>query len=254
VPASRYSKKHFNQTGIEFLMQPHFNIKKKPPEKRGLHLGRLPLGMLSKQEEFAVEKGTLLPLMEAFYTIQGEGYHTGKPAYFIRLGGCDVGCHWCDVKESWDAKAHPPTPISTIVADAVKYSKTIVITGGEPLMWDMGPLTKALHEAGMRVHLETSGAYPFSGEWDWICLSPKKTMPPKPEWYEKAQELKVIVYNQNDFQWAEKHAAQVSEACKRFLQPEWSRSEKLMPQLTDYVMHHPSWRMSLQTHKYMRIP
>jgi 7-carboxy-7-deazaguanine synthase len=210
--------------------------------------------MLSKSQELQIQQGTLLPLMEAFYTIQGEGYHTGKPAFFIRLGGCDVGCHWCDVKESWNANAHPPTPISEIVAQAVAYSNTIVITGGEPLMWDMGPLTKALHAAGLRIHLETSGAYPLTGEWDWICLSPKKTMPPKPEWYAAAHELKVIVYNQNDFKWAEQHAEQVQPDCNRFLQPEWSRCEKLMPVLTDYVMQNPAWRVSLQTHKYMRIP
>lgn len=210
--------------------------------------------MLSKSQETAVKQGTLLPLMEAFYTIQGEGYHTGKPAYFIRLGGCDVGCHWCDVKESWNAEAHPPTSIEEIVAGAAVHSNTIVITGGEPLMWDMGPLTAALHAANMRIHLETSGAYPLTGTWDWICLSPKKTMPPKPEWYAAAHELKVIVYNQNDFLWAEKHAAEVLPSCKRFLQPEWSRCEQLMPHLTSYVMQNPDWRVSLQTHKYMRIP
>jgi 7-carboxy-7-deazaguanine synthase len=210
--------------------------------------------MTKDVQQVGLASGHILPLMEAFYTIQGEGFHTGKPAFFIRVGGCDVGCHWCDVKESWNAATHPPTAIEDIVRQASEYSKSIVITGGEPLMWDMGPLTSMLKEAGMTIHLETSGAYPLTGTWDWICLSPKKTMPPLQEWYTAAHELKVIVYNQNDFQWAENHAEKVNNQCQLFLQPEWSRCEKLMPAITDYVMRHPKWRMSLQTHKYMRIP
>lgn len=201
-----------------------------------------------------LDKGQILPLMEEFYTIQGEGYHTGKAAYFIRVGGCDVGCHWCDVKESWNADLHPATPITQVVENAKQYSNTVVITGGEPLTWNMGPITRALKEAGLQVHIETSGAYPLSGQWDWICLSPKKTAPPKPEIYEEAHELKVIVYNNHDFKWAEEHAARVSDKCKLFLQPEWSRRESMLPKIADYVMANPKWQISLQSHKYIGLP
>lgn len=201
-----------------------------------------------------VELGELLPLMEEFYTIQGEGYHTGTPAYFIRVGGCDVGCHWCDVKESWDAAIHPPTEAAAIVANAKKYSKTIVITGGEPLMWDMNHLTGMLKDEGLQVHIETSGAYELTGHWDWICLSPKKRMLPKPRIYEEAHELKAIIYNKSDFAFAEEHAAKVNGNCKLFLQPEWSVREKMTPLIVDYVMANPKWRVSLQTHKYLNIP
>ena len=201
-----------------------------------------------------VEEGTMLPLMEEFYTIQGEGYHTGKAAYFIRIGGCDVGCHWCDVKESWNAELHPPTEIETVVKNAAHYSNTVVITGGEPLTWDMGPITKALKVEGLQVHIETSGAYPLSGEWDWICLSPKKTKPPVDEIYQKAHELKMIVFNNHDLKWAEEHAAKVGADCKLFLQPEWSRRDKMMPIISDYVMANPKWQISLQTHKYIGLP
>lgn len=207
------------------------------------------------EEQLAhVEAGSLLPLMEAFYTIQGEGAHTGKAAYFIRVGGCDVGCHWCDVKESWNADLHPPTGVVQIADDAAAYAKTIVVTGGEPFMWNMVPLTSELRERGMQIHVETSGAYPLSGDWDWICLSPKKTMPPKEEFYAAAHELKVIVYNKHDLKWAEEHAARVGEHCRLFLQPEWSRREEVMPFLTEYVMKNPKWQVSLQTHKYLGIP
>lgn len=201
-----------------------------------------------------VEAGTMLPLMEAFYTIQGEGYHKGTAAYFIRVGGCDVGCHWCDVKESWNAELHPPTQISEIVAEASRYSNTIVITGGEPLTWDMGALTTRLKEAGMSIHIETSGAYPLTGLWDWICLSPKKNMLPVEDIYSKAHELKVIVYNKHDLKFAEEQAAQVGQHCMLYLQPEWSVREKVTPMIVDYVMEHPRWRVSLQTHKYLNIP
>lgn len=201
-----------------------------------------------------VEKGTMLPLMEEFYTIQGEGYHTGKAAYFIRIGGCDVGCHWCDVKESWNADLHPPTAIDQVVANARHYSDTVVITGGEPLTWDMGPITAALKAQNLQVHIETSGAYPLSGDWDWICLSPKKTKPPVAEIYDAAHELKMIVYNNHDLQWAEEHAARVGHDCKLYLQPEWSRREKMMPIITEYVMANPKWQVSLQTHKYIGLP
>jgi 7-carboxy-7-deazaguanine synthase len=204
--------------------------------------------------EREVKAGTMVPLMEEFYTIQGEGYHTGKAAYFIRIGGCDVGCHWCDVKESWNAELHPPTAIEQIVANAAANSKTVVVTGGEPLTWNMKPLTEALQKAGITIHVETSGAYPLSGHWDWICLSPKKTMPPKEEFYAVADELKVIVYNQHDFKWAEEHAANVKAGCALFLQPEWSKREEVMPMISDYIMKNPKWRISLQSHKYIGIP
>lgn len=202
----------------------------------------------------AVSKGEALPLMEAFYTLQGEGYHKGSAAYFIRIGGCDVGCHWCDVKESWNAALHPPTAIKTIVSEAVKYSKTIVVTGGEPLMWNMTPLTDALKAEAMQNHIETSGAYPITGSWDWFCLSPKKNKLPRREAYTVADELKVIVYNKNDFDFAETQAAQVNSGCKLFLQPEWSKRDIVMPLMVDYVLKNPKWKVSLQTHKYLNIP
>lgn len=201
-----------------------------------------------------VGRGEMLPLMEEFYTIQGEGYHKGTAAYFIRIGGCDVGCHWCDVKESWNPDIHPPTEIDRIAENAAAYSKTIVITGGEPLMWDMGPLTQLLKSKGVDTHIETSGAYSLSGTWDWVCLSPKKLKLPTPEVYQAADELKVIVFNKDDFRFAEEQAAQVSENCKLFLQPEWSKRDKMIPQIVDYVMQHPKWVVSLQTHKYLNIP
>lgn len=201
-----------------------------------------------------VNLGLQLPLMEAFYTVQGEGYHTGTPAYFIRIGGCDVGCHWCDVKESWNADLHPPTSVENIVAEAARFSKTIVVTGGEPLMWDMNPLTQALKNAGMQIHIETSGAYKLTGNWDWICLSPKKTKLPVDEVYQKANELKVIVYNKNDFKFAEEQAAKTNPNAILFLQPEWSKRDEMTPQIVDYVMQNPKWRISLQTHKFLNIP
>lgn len=201
-----------------------------------------------------VEKGIMLPLMEEFYTIQGEGYHKGTAAYFIRVGGCDVGCHWCDVKESWNPAIHPPTEIEKIVENASRYSKTIVVTGGEPLTWDMGPITALLKEKGLQTHIETSGAYPLSGIWDWICLSPKKMKLPVDEIYSKANELKVIVYNKDDFRFAEEQAEKVSSNCKLYLQPEWSKREQMIPLIVDYVMNHPKWVVSLQTHKYLNIP
>lgn len=204
--------------------------------------------------QHAVDQGLLLPLMEAFYTIQGEGYHTGTAAYFIRVGGCDVGCHWCDVKESWNAELHPPTAIDQIVSQAKAYSDTVVVTGGEPLTWDMAPLTTSLKEAGCKIHIETSGAYEVTGEWDWFCLSPKKTKLPVPGAYDRADELKVIIYNKHDFIFAEEQAAKVNPNAILFLQPEWSRREEMTPLIVDYVMQNPKWRVSLQTHKYLNIP
>ena len=196
----------------------------------------------------------MVPLMEEFYTIQGEGYHTGRAAYFARIGGCDVGCHWCDVKESWDANLHPPTKVETIADNAASFAQTIVVTGGEPLMWNMTPLTSALKRKGLSIHIETSGAYPLSGHWDWVCLSPKKTMPPKKEIYPVADELKIIVHNKSDLKWAEIHAAEVKDTCKLYLQAEWSRREEMMPVIADYVMKNPQWQISLQSHKYIGIP
>jgi len=201
-----------------------------------------------------VDQGLYLPLMEAFYTLQGEGYHKGSAAYFIRIGGCDVGCHWCDVKESWDAQKHPPTGIESIVEEAKKCSNTVVVTGGEPLMWPMDPLTKELKNKGIITHIETSGAYNLSGAWDWFCLSPKKTKLPTPESYRAADELKMIIHNQNDFKFSEEQAALVGEDCILFLQPEWSKRDQMMPEMVDYVLKNPRWKVSLQTHKYLNIP
>ena len=196
-----------------------------------------------------------LPLMEAFYTVQGEGYHQGRAAYFVRLAGCDVGCVWCDVKESWDPAAHKTSTVAAIVEGAVASGAHLaVITGGEPLMYDLGALTKALKNAGFKIHLETSGAHPLSGTWDWICLSPKKFSPPLQEILEKADELKIIVYNKSDFRWGELYRSKVRPGCRLYLQPEWSRDEQVMPDMVDYVKDHPDWQISLQIHKFMNVP
>ncbi len=199
--------------------------------------------------------GSQLPLMEEFYTIQGEGYNTGKAAYFIRLAGCDVGCHWCDVKESWDAEQHPLTDANVIVQHAALHpAKTVVITGGEPLMYNLEYLTSQLQNQEIKTFIETSGAYPLSGHWDWICLSPKKFKAPLPQVAQQAHELKVIVFNKSDFLWAEQYAAQVSENCRLYLQPEWSKVNEMTPLIVNYVMANPRWEVSLQTHKFMNIP
>jgi 7-carboxy-7-deazaguanine synthase len=210
--------------------------------------------MHTKQTQLAVEKGEMLPLMEEFYTIQGEGFHTGTAAYFIRIGGCDVGCHWCDVKESWNAELHPPTNTDLIVANAKKYADTVVVTGGEPLTWDMSLLTQKLKEHNLKVHIETSGAYAVTGNWDWFCLSPKKNKLPVDQAYAIADELKVIIHNKHDFIFAEEQAAKVNQKAILFLQPEWSKKEEMTPLIVDYVMNNPKWRVSLQTHKYLNIP
>ena len=204
--------------------------------------------------QHAGTKAGSLPLMEAFRTVQGEGAHTGRPAFFMRIGGCDVGCHWCDVKESWDASRHPLTELDALINLPSPTDRTVVITGGEPLMWDMGPLTEGLRARGFQVHLETSGAYPVSGTWDWVCLSPKKTKAPLPEWYALANELKVIIYNDHDFLWAETHAARCAPSIERFLQPEWSRRDAQLPKIIDYLEQHSEWRLGLQTHKYIGMP
>ena len=210
--------------------------------------------MNQKEIKALVEKGVMLPLMEKFYTIQGEGYYKGAAAYFIRIGGCDVGCHWCDVKESWNPQLHPALSVEEIVAEAVSKSKIVVVTGGEPLTWNMDPLTTLLKQKGARIHIETSGAYPFSGIWDWVCLSPKKNKLPVAEAYQKADELKMIIYNKHDLVFAEEQAAQVGRDCILYLQPEWSKREKMMPLIVDYVLANPQWQVSLQTHKYLNVP
>ena len=211
-----------------------------------------------------------LPVMEAFYTLQGEGFHQGKAAYFIRLGGCDVGCFWCDVKESWDASLHPQKTIEEIIEaakremsqrsidpgpSAIDHSQPVfVITGGEPLLHNLDALTQQLRNEDFKTHIETSGSSPLSGYWDWICLSPKKFKKPLPAVFAAASELKVIVYNKSDFKWAEEQAEKVNGNCYLYLQPEWSKHAQLLPQIIEYVKQNPKWMISLQTHKYMNIP
>jgi organic radical activating enzyme len=210
---------------------------------------------MDKQTKLAVEMGEMLPLMEAFYTLQGEGYYSGKPAYFLRVGGCDVGCHWCDVKESWDANLHPPTTIADIIKGIAEYpADTVVITGGEPLMWNLEKLTIKLKEKGLKIHLETSGAYNYSGDFDWICLSPKKMQPPLNEIKPIANELKVIINNKHDLIWAEKQRIGLDKDCKLYLQAEWSKREIVVPMIIDFVKKNKDWTISLQSHKYMNIP
>jgi 7-carboxy-7-deazaguanine synthase len=203
--------------------------------------------------------GIALPVMEHFYTLQGEGYHQGRAAYFIRLGGCDVGCVWCDVKESWDAAAHPLITIDAIVQTVKDNTPKgsnglVVITGGEPLMHNLDALTHALQTAGFQTNIETSGSHPLSGSWNWICLSPKKFKAPLPEVVPHASELKVVVFNKSDFDWAEKYAALVSPSCKLYLQPEWDKAATVTPMIIEYIKQHPKWELSLQIHKYINVP
>jgi 7-carboxy-7-deazaguanine synthase len=196
-----------------------------------------------------------LPVMEHFYTIQGEGFHQGSAAYFIRLAGCNVGCVWCDVKDSWDVNAHPKFETKHIAALAKESgSKIAVVTGGEPSMHKLELLTEELHHAGLKTHIETSGAYPLTGDWDWVCFSPKKFLPPHTSAPAQANELKVVVFHKSDFEWAEQYAAKVNPSCKLFLQPEWSKEKQVLPMMIDYAKQHPQWRISLQVHKYMEIP
>jgi organic radical activating enzyme len=207
------------------------------------------------QMETVYTSAAVLPMMEAFYTIQGEGFHQGKAAYFIRLGGCDVGCVWCDVKDSWDAEKHPKLEIRDIVDQALKHpAKLAVVTGGEPLMHDCSALTDELHKAGFTTNIETSGSYPLSGKWDWICLSPKKFKAPLPEILPLANELKVVIFNKSDFAWAEKYAELVSPDCRLYLQPEWEKSAVVTPMIIDYILKNPKWEFSLQIHKYIHVP
>jgi 7-carboxy-7-deazaguanine synthase len=206
-------------------------------------------------ESIIQNKITQLPLMEAFYTIQGEGYHQGKAAYFIRLGGCDVGCHWCDVKESWDQHKFPLVQVTNIIRDAAVHpARLAVITGGEPLMHNLDFLCEQLQSNGFQTNIETSGAYSLSGTWNWICLSPKKFKAPLPEFLPLAHELKVIIYNKSDFKWAESFLPFINSSCKLYLQPEWYRSSEMLPLIIEYVKQHPNWEISLQLHKYLNIP
>lgn len=193
--------------------------------------------------------------MEAFYTLQGEGFHQGKAAYFIRLAGCDVGCVWCDVKESWDKDLYPLQTVEEIIAGAKKYpGKLVVITGGEPTLYNLEKLTQTLQQQGFQTNIETSGSSPLTGTWDWICLSPKKFKPPLPEILLKANELKIIIFNKSDFDWAKKYAAEVSPECQLFLQPEWSKAPTVTPWIIDYIKENPNWQLSLQIHKYIHVP
>lgn len=204
-----------------------------------------------------------LPVMEDFYTLQGEGFHQGRAAYFVRLGGCDVGCVWCDVKESWNADDHPKFSTQAIIdkirnngfpKGTKKEDAIVVITGGEPLMHSLDELTSELQSAGFRTHIETSGAHPLSGHWDWICFSPKKFKAPEPGIFAVANELKVVIFNKSDFAWAEKFAAVVNKDCKLFLQPEWDKQKDVTPLIINYIKDNPQWELSLQIHKYINVP
>ena len=193
--------------------------------------------------------------MEMFYTLQGEGYHQGKAAYFIRLAGCDVGCVWCDVKESWDASKHPVFSVEEIVSNALAHpARLAIITGGEPLLYNLDALTTALKKVGFELNTETSGSSPMSGNWDWVCLSPKKFKAPLTESIQAASELKVVIFNTHDFEWAETYAKQVSPNCKLYLQPEWDKSNEITPLVIEYIKAHPKWELSAQLHKYIQVP
>ncbi len=208
-----------------------------------------------KRNEGIFEGGSKLPLVEDFYSIQGEGFHTGKPAYFIRLGGCDIGCNWCDTKFAWNKDLHPLVDVDTIVDRAASFpARTVVVTGGEPFSYPLDRLCNSLSHRGIRMHVETSGVFPLSGEWDWISLSPKMHDLPLQEYYEEANELKVIVSNGDQFEWAESQALKMQCNCSLYLQPEWSSFNEIMPVIIEYVKSHPHWSISLQTHKYMDIP
>jgi len=210
---------------------------------------------MTKTNNNELSNGVELPLMEAFLTVQGEGYFAGQLSYFLRIGGCDVGCHWCDVKESWDPNLHPLTKVDDIIKEiGINTVKIVVITGGEPLMWNLDYLCKKLKSMNIQIHLETSGAYPLSGFFDWICLSPKKTQLPLDDIQKIADELKVIISNNNDLEWALSQQQNINDECKLYLQPEWSKKEMILPKIIDFVKLHSEWIISLQTHKYMNIP
>ena len=208
-----------------------------------------------KNKSTLFDDGHVLPLVEDFYTIQGEGFHSGKPAYFIRVGGCDVGCNWCDVKISWNPNIHPATQTDDIVKNALKNpSKAVVVTGGEPFIYQLDYLCSELKKHGISTFIETSGSHSHSGQWDWICLSPKKKKPPLEPIFKLASELKVVIEKDLDFAWAEENRKKVSPQCKLYIQPEWSAYEAIIGPITDYVMQHPDWNISLQSHKFMHIP
>lgn len=210
---------------------------------------------ISQADKKLLIEGNLLPVMEVFYSVQGEGYNTGKAAAFVRIGGCDAGCHWCDVKESWDASIHPLTSVETIIKQVASYpSKAVVITGGEPLIYNLKPLCRDLKRNNVKIYIESSGAYILQGTCDWLCVSPKKNQPPLNEMLLMADELKVIVYQPSDIQWAEENAFHVKNNCKLFLQPEWSKYNEMLPEIVNYVKHNPKWMVSLQAHKFMNIP
>jgi organic radical activating enzyme len=193
--------------------------------------------------------------MEMFYSLQGEGFHQGRAAFFIRLAGCDVGCVWCDVKESWDATKHPVLSIEEIVEAAkAQPGRLAIVTGGEPLLYNLDALTTALKEAGFETNIETSGSSPMSGKWDWVCLSPKKFKAPIEENISLASELKVVIFNKHDFEWAETYAKQVSPSCKLYLQPEWDKSTQITPLVIEYIKANPRWELSAQLHKYIQVP
>ncbi len=202
-----------------------------------------------------LEEGLKLPVMEEFYSLQGEGYHTGEAAYFIRIGGCDVGCYWCDIKESWNAELYPAVYTDEIITRVkANPAKAVIITGGEPLQYNLNYLCDKLQNLGIKTFLETSGSYPISGKWTWICLSPKKNSPPIDENIKYANELKIIIAENDDFDWAEQYAQKVNKSCLLYLQPEWSKRNEIIPKIVEYILHNPKWKISLQSHKYMKIP
>lgn len=210
---------------------------------------------MQSSSTISTETGIKLPVMEQFYTIQGEGAHTGTAAYFIRLAGCDVGCVWCDVKESWSTEGYPVLEVGNLANEAKETgTEVVVVTGGEPAMYNLDALTAQLISKGLRTHIETSGAHPITGNWHWVCFSPKKFKKPVEGAYEKADELKVVIYNKSDFKWAETHAEKVRKDCLLYLQPEWGKADDMMPLITAYVKENPRWKISLQTHKYLGIP
>ena len=241
------------EIGNEFIVGLRAGLRPAGPQSQGYL--RSDGVMAAATDPAWLDGGRMLPLVEDFYTIQGEGFHAGKPAYFIRLGGCDVGCRWCDAKYTWNPKLYPPTDVQTVIDRATSCpAQAIVITGGEPLLYPLGVLTETLRERGLQIFLETSGSHPFSGVFDWVCLSPKRRQPPLDEAFERADELKVIVESEEDFEWAERNAARVGGKCLLFLQPEWSVAERVMPAIVEYAKAHPQWNISIQTHKYMHIP
>ncbi len=210
---------------------------------------------LTKEQKHLLDHGLLLPVMEMFYSVQGEGYNTGKPAAFLRIGGCDVGCHWCDVKEAWDASMHPLTRVEDIVQYVASFpARAVVVTGGEPLNYNLDALCFALRNKGVKIYIETCGAYALSGRYDWICLSPKRNQPPRPDMLHMADELKVIIHEAADLEWAAENALMVKEKCLLYLQPEWSKYRMILPIIVDYVKKQSRWMISLQSHKFMNIP